>query len=355
MEYNNDTLSLCEHLAKNGFDATKFNIPLEFWLKLNLMTDEEWILLTDELFELIGFKSCESNPSVGRSNLLKFIRKMFVQGVDFMEHSVELAKTGRGGAHHKIEIHMKKRPFKRMLVKVGTSTSDLIHEYLLDIEEGCTKYALYQEQCKHNKIIEENNVLKKMRIEAPPEIEIDLSPFPEISIQTYANLPVLYLIYCKQHNALKFGITDDIIVRYQKHCRTLGTKQGDVKLVYILNTEFASVVESSLKQCVFMNGWKKENLVINNSLQSELVDLTKTTIQNVINLIELFVTEHTNVTKMREDAIINKSNEMEKFRIQSELESKKLQLHFELESKKLDLRIKKVELQCKKIDAQKHN
>ena len=261
--------------------------------------------------------------------------------MDYIEHSVALVRTGRGGAHHKIEIRMKKRPFKRMLLKLRTSTANLIHEYLLRIEEGCTKYAV---QCN-----------KKMRIEAPPEIEIDLSPFPEISIQTYANLPVLYLIYCKQHNALKFGITDDIIVRYQKHCRTLGTKQGDVKLVYILNTEFASVVESSLKQCVFMNGWKKENLVINNSLQSELVDLTKTTIQNVINLIELFVTEHTNVTKMREDAIINKSNEMEKFRIQSELESKKLQLHFELESKKLDLRIKKVELQCKKIDAQKNN
>ena len=307
---DNDTLSLCEHLAMTGFDANTFNIPLEFWLNLNLMTDQEWILLTDELIELIGFKSCESNPSVGKSNLLKFIRKHCIQGVEYMEHTIVLAKTGRGGAHHKIEIHMKKRPFKKMLVKVGTSTSDLIHEYLLDIEEGCMKYALYQEECKHKKIMEENNILKKMRIEAESTSEIDLSIFPEISIQSYDHLTVLYLTYLRQHCALKFGISDNIIVRNQQHCRTLGDKQGDVKLVYILNTEFASVIESSLKECTFMNGWKKDNLIINGSLQSEIIDLTKTTIQNVIILVQLFSTEHDKLTKTREDAIVNKSNEM---------------------------------------------
>ena len=244
---DNYTLSLCEHLAITGFDANKFNIPLEFWLNLNLMTDQEWILLTDELIELIGFKSCESNPSVGKSNLLKFIRKHCIQGVEYMEHTIVLAKTGRGGAHHKIEIHMKKRPFKKMLVKVGTSTSDLIHEYLLDIEEGCMKYALYQEECKHKKIMEENNILKKMRIEAESTSEIDLSIFPEISIQSYDHLTVLYLTYLRQHCALKFGISDNIIVRNQQHCCTLGDMQNDVKLVHILNTEFASVIESSLQ------------------------------------------------------------------------------------------------------------
>jgi hypothetical protein len=274
-----------------------------------------------------------------------------------MEHTIVLAKTGRGGAHHKIEIHMKKRPFKKMLVKVGTSTSDLIHEYLLDIEEGCMKYALYQEECKHKKIMEENNILKKMRIEAESTSEIDLSIFPEISIQSYDHLTVLYLTYLRQHCALKFGISDNIIVRNQQHCRTLGDKQGDVKLVYILNTEFASVIESSLKQCTFMNGWKKDNLIINGSLQSEIIDLTKTTIQNVINLVQLFATEHDKLTKTREDAIVNKSNEMEKMRIQSELESKRLdfelqskKIDFELESKKLDFESKKIDLELKKVE-----
>ena len=33
-----------------------------------------------------------------------------------------------------------------MLMKVGTETSDLIHDYILDFEEGCVKYAVYQKE-----------------------------------------------------------------------------------------------------------------------------------------------------------------------------------------------------------------
>ena len=43
---------------------------------------------------------------------------------------------------------MKKIPFKRMLIKVGTSVSDLIHDYLIELDEGVQRYALYQKECQ---------------------------------------------------------------------------------------------------------------------------------------------------------------------------------------------------------------
>jgi len=54
----------------------------------------------------------------------------------------------RGGAHYKYEIRMKKIPFKKMLIKVGTSVSDLIHDYLIELDEGVQQYALYQKECQ---------------------------------------------------------------------------------------------------------------------------------------------------------------------------------------------------------------
>ena len=244
---------------------------------------------------------------------------------------------------------MKKRPFKKMLLKVGTSTSDIIHEYLLDIEEGCMRYALYQEQCKSKLVIEENRRLKRLKIEEESP-ELDLSPFPEIPVQSYDKLSVLYVIYLKQYYALKFGISDNIVVRIQQHCRTLGNKQGDVKIVYILSSVNSSIIESSLKHCVLMNGWKKDDLSINGSLQSEIIDLNKTTIQNVIDIIVQFNDKHDRLMKEREEEILSKSNDMEKFRIECELESKRLDLEFkriELESKKLD--IKKLQIESSKV------
>ena len=344
-----DNLSLCEYLVSTGFDAKKFNIPLQFWFDLNSMTDDQWFVLTDELIRLIGFKSCESNPSVGKSNLVNFIRKNYIHGVDFLTFKSKLVKVGRGGAQHKIEIQMKKRPFKKLLLKVGTSTSDIIHEYLLDIEEGCMRYALYQEQCKSKLVIEENRRLKRLKIEEESP-ELDLSPFPEIPVQSYDKLSVLYVIYLKQYYALKFGISDNIVVRIQQHCRTLGNKQGAVKIVYILSSVNSSIIESSLKHCVLMNGWKKDDLSINGSLQSEIIDLNKTTIQNVIDIIVQFNDKHDRLMKEREEEILSKSNDMEKYRMECELESKRLDLEFkriELESKKLD--IKKLQIECSKV------
>ena len=130
---------------------------------------------------------------------------------------------------------------------------------------------------------------------------------------------------------------------------TLGNKQGDVKLVYILNTTNSSIIESSLKQCAIMNGWKKDDIFINGALQAEIIDLNKTTIQTVIDVIVQLNEQHEALIIKQEEEILKKSNDMEKFRIQSELESKRL----DLELKRIDMENKRIELESKKLDIKK--
>ena len=158
IQYGQD-LTFCDFLQCQGFDETKFTVPLQFWFDLNTKRDDEWFVLTDDIINLIGFKSSESNPSHNRSNLLAFIRNNFTEGIDFFTTAIAVVKKGSGG-HHKIQIEMKKRPFKKMLLKVGTETSDLIHDYILDIESGAMKYILYQKQCELYKKIKKICVSK---------------------------------------------------------------------------------------------------------------------------------------------------------------------------------------------------
>ena len=145
---NRTSMSICEFLDYIGFDANRFAVPIHFWFELSSKTRDEWFVLTNELIDLIGFKSCDSNTTNNRSHLFRFIRKHFVKDVDFSMIPLRRLIETRGGAHYKYEIRMKKIPFKKMLIKVGTNVSDLIHDYLIELDEGVQQYALYQNQCQ---------------------------------------------------------------------------------------------------------------------------------------------------------------------------------------------------------------
>ena len=165
---NRTSMSICEFLDYIGFDANRFAVPIHFWFELSSKTRDEWFVLTNELIDLIGFKSCDSNTTNNRSHLFRFIRKHFIQDVDFSMIPLRRLIETRGGAHYKYEIRMKKIPFKKMLIKVGTSVSDLIHDYLIELDEGVQQYALYQNQCqlyalKHQLKEMEDELYKKDR------------------------------------------------------------------------------------------------------------------------------------------------------------------------------------------------
>ena len=106
-----ENLSVCEYLASSGINVNKFNLPLRFWCNLNSMKDRDWFELTDELIKEIGFKSCESNPSINRSNLFARVRKKFIKGKEYRITDVKVTKHGRGGAQFKNILEMTKTAF----------------------------------------------------------------------------------------------------------------------------------------------------------------------------------------------------------------------------------------------------
>jgi hypothetical protein len=150
-------LTLIEFFQYKNFDTDRFNVSLEFWFQMNSMKDDEFLILTDDLINLIGFKASAQNVSHGRSHLLAFIRKHFQNGIDFLATANSVTKNSRGGAHTKFEIRMKKRAFKKMLIKVNTQTSDLIHDYILDFESIAVEFMRYQSDVEryHNARLKE--------------------------------------------------------------------------------------------------------------------------------------------------------------------------------------------------------
>ena len=144
-------LKLGEFLAYYQFDLERY-APLQFWFGLNALSNDTFFVLTDELIEMIGFARIGSSNK-HKINLLRFIRKNFQEHVDFKEEY--------SGPRNTIQISMKKRPFKLMLMKIGTKTSQLVHEYLLDFEEHCLAYMCYEDACKRVVIEETQRELRQ--------------------------------------------------------------------------------------------------------------------------------------------------------------------------------------------------
>ena len=152
-------MKLKQFLQFIEFDMDRYS-PLKFWFNLNQLSNDEFFVLTDELIDLIGFSKSGSNQNQ-RSSVSRFIRKNFEEHVDYIEEVC--------GPFHKIQIKMKKRPFKLLLMKVGTATSELVHEYLVEFEEHCMEYMMYQNTCNQLTIKEQHQQIR----EAPLMYELD--------------------------------------------------------------------------------------------------------------------------------------------------------------------------------------
>ena len=160
IEQGQDNMDLCSFLNYHGFDAEHFGIKLQFWFELNNRGNDEYFVLTDELVDLIGYRGSGENKRNQRTNLIRFIEKNFTEHLHYKAIPVTMSNTGKGGQRHKMEIWIKKRPFKQLLMSVGTETSRLIHEYMLDLEEGVTQYVVYQNQCKDHQIEDQKKMIR---------------------------------------------------------------------------------------------------------------------------------------------------------------------------------------------------
>ena len=126
-------------------------------------------------------------------------------------------------------------------------------------------------------------VLPLMRILESTE-EID---YPPLAADAY-NGQVLYLFWLKKLNALKFGSSRDLHKRSVCHQRSF----GQVVLVHVIETYFAAEIESSLKIAFTERQWKRNDIIVNRHKQTEILDLNKTSIEEVIDLMEVFTAQH---------------------------------------------------------------
>ena len=241
-------LTLCEFIANSGFDVDRYAIPLQFWFDLHEKSDDEWFVLTDDLINLIGFKSSVSNISHNRSNLLKFIRKHFTENVDFLVTTIGVAKKTRGGAHHRIDISMKKRPFQEMLLSVRTDTSKLLHRYFIDFENLCKDYILYQKD-------QENK-----RLRAAPAIPV-LDECRRAALLPSTIQRKVYIFTSENYarnNIYKIGITGNIKKRKSNLNTSHAFVEEDVYEAYSVFCYDAEMAEKSIHNALELYRYRSD-------------------------------------------------------------------------------------------------
>ena len=139
--------------------------------------------------------------------------------------------------------------------------------------------------------------------------EIDILSFPSIALNAFDGKKVVYLFYLKHYNALKFGRSEDLRERAQDHYNSYSKHPGDVIAVHVIITEYPCKIEQEIKDQCKARGWRLNDLYVNGRLQTEIIDLTKTTIDNVVKLMNEVSQQYTESIKKRKAGIVEQSIE----------------------------------------------
>ena len=159
-----------------------------------------------------------------------------------------------------------------MLSKTEKSTQ--IYQFLLDLETNVTEFMKYEIE-----YLNEMACAKTTMMAIEPVLnanhDIDLSGFPDLPVDSYDNTMVIYIFYLRCYHALKFGISSELHNRANRHYKTFGERAGDVLLVHVIKTEHAPSIENSIKHACTQKDWKRDDIIINGSVQTEIIDLFK--------------------------------------------------------------------------------
>ena len=332
-----------------GFKSQTYVFDIQFWLDLNRLDDETMFIVEDELIENFGYKGIVTSKSQNnRTHFFRVIKNNFTENEDYCLEIIKVEKSKQGNPH-KNELQMTKRAFKMLCLIAKTEKSVQIYNFLLDLEKYVTEYIIYEKEYALAQLEQQKIQSQAPMIEPEQCDHIDVSMYPSFPMYAYNGTTVLYLFYLKKYNALKFGITNELSERAKRHFSTLGDKQGDVILIYVVATDHDIAVENSLRTCVLEKGWKLQNTVIEKKTQTELIDLNRTSIRGIIDLIDIFVKQHLELIKEKENSIVSKYNEnieLEKIKLQSK--------QADVELRKLDLELKRLEFECKKYDNERN-
>ena len=136
---------------------------------------------------------------------------------------------------------------------------------------------------------------------------------------SYDGKKVVYLFFLEQYTALKFGRSEELRDRAMSHCNTYGP--GDVVLVHVIVTDYPAKVEQEIKDQCKTKGWRRMDISINGRLQKEIIDLNKTTIQCVIDLMNTVAQRYKESIKKKETSLVSKSIEY-KHEVTKQVEAK---------------------------------
>ena len=136
--------SVCAFLDLTDFDTNQY-FSSSFWCELNALGNHEWFDVPDYIIERVGYKGTAERMDSIRSNLFSFIKRKFIENVDYkFIHLKKFARIGSGG---KLRLEMKRDSFKMLLMKASTQYSDQIYRYLITFEQHVKQYHIYQNEC----------------------------------------------------------------------------------------------------------------------------------------------------------------------------------------------------------------
>ena len=86
----------------------------------------------------------------------------------------------------------------------------------------------------------------------------------------------------------------------------------DVILVHVIVTDYPVKIEQEIKDQCKLKGWRRMDISINGHLQNEIIDLNKTSIQSVIDLMNTVEQRYNESIKRKENRIVSKSIELKR-------------------------------------------
>ena len=354
-------LTMHEFFGAVGFSGNKYIFDIQFWLNLNELDESTMFVVADEIIAVFGYKE-SGNAGNMRTHFFRVIKTHFREDLDYRTSVQRRTDVGRMGNPNVIQLEMTKNAFKLACLLSRTEKSIQIYQFFLDLEKekSVTAFMKYE-----NEYLNELTRTTMMTIEQDQNTndDIDLSSYPDLPVDSYDNTIVIYLFYLRRYQALKFGISTELHNRAQRHYRAFGEKPGEVRLIHVIKTEHASSIENSIKHACIQNDWKRDDIIINGSVQTEIIDLKKTSIDAVIQLMNSFLQQHLCLKRKHEDEIIERNErhivikkerlcvegkkiDFQIKKIESDIESKRI------ESKRIEAEIESKRMESKRIDAE---
>ena len=210
VQQNKLSLTLCEFFEITDFNPSQF-FDSSFWCALNSLDDDEWFEVSDDIIEIIGYKGTLARMDSIRSNMFSFVKKHFIENIDYMLFHEQKWKCAGSVGRNKLTLKMKRDSFKMLLLTSNTQNSKDIYRYLIAFENNVKQYAIYQHECQlYQKETQLNNEHQEnVRLKALTDVPV-LDQYRKNALTINKQKRIVYVFTCKRYaslNLYKIGIS----------------------------------------------------------------------------------------------------------------------------------------------------